>query len=243
MDTKKKLQVTAKKDAYYFSHDSNARNDEKILNLRVEHGWNGYGLYWAIVECLRDANAYRLQCNFKTIAYTLHCEIKTIQSIISDFDLFIIDNDYFYSESLNKRMEIRESKSQKARESANKRWIKNANAMRTQCEGNAIKGKERKEKESKVNTIRASAIERILKSFPKVVLFNDALVSVGNAIQREVDKGSSEENAIKVIEEATKDYAVQLDDVKYSKQACDWYNGGGYLSVVSKPKRSQMREF
>ena len=121
-----------KKDAYYFSHDANARNDEDILKLRMSLGWAGYGLYWALIECLRDANAYRLQCDYNIIAYNLHCDATTIESIINNFNLFIIDNDKcFYSKSLNYRMELRESKSNKARESANKRWGNNANAMRT----------------------------------------------------------------------------------------------------------------
>jgi len=39
-----------KKEAYYFSLDSNARDDPKILQLRMEMGWEGYGLFWAIIE-------------------------------------------------------------------------------------------------------------------------------------------------------------------------------------------------
>jgi hypothetical protein len=29
----------------YFSHDANARHDEKILELRAELGWEGYGTF------------------------------------------------------------------------------------------------------------------------------------------------------------------------------------------------------
>ena len=43
-------------EAYYFSHDSNARNDEKVLMLRAKHGWEGYGLYWALVEMMFENN-------------------------------------------------------------------------------------------------------------------------------------------------------------------------------------------
>jgi len=38
------------KDAYYFSHDANAQDDEKILDLRADYGWEGYGLFWAVIE-------------------------------------------------------------------------------------------------------------------------------------------------------------------------------------------------
>jgi hypothetical protein len=40
------------KNAFYFDHDYNARNDQKILELRSEYGWEGYGVYFSIVECL-----------------------------------------------------------------------------------------------------------------------------------------------------------------------------------------------
>jgi dihydrofolate reductase len=73
-----------------------------------------------------------------------HCDI--IHSVIHDFDLFIIGKKTFKSLSIEKRLNERNNKSIKASESANKRW-KNANALPSQCERNAIK--ERKGKEIK----------------------------------------------------------------------------------------------
>ena len=35
---------TNEKDAYFFSHDCNARNDPKILALRSVYGAEGYGV-------------------------------------------------------------------------------------------------------------------------------------------------------------------------------------------------------
>ncbi|MEE9451062.1 MAG: DUF4373 domain-containing protein [Ignavibacteriaceae bacterium] len=138
------------KDAYYFSHDSNSRNDEKILSLRMKLGMEGYGIYWAIIEMLRDSTDYRMQLQCERIAFELHTDNETIKSVINDFNLFDNDTEYFWSESLLRRMEIREQKSNKARESAKVRWDK-AKAMRTQSERNAKKGKEIKEKEIKGN--------------------------------------------------------------------------------------------
>jgi len=40
------------KDTYYFSHDYNCRNDEKIKRLLRKHGMCGYGIFWSIVEDL-----------------------------------------------------------------------------------------------------------------------------------------------------------------------------------------------
>jgi hypothetical protein len=140
-----------KKEAYYFSHDSNAKDDPKILQLRMELGWEGYGLFWALIELLRNESDYRMRTHYKSIAFALQTQEDTIKKLINDFDLFVIDEQCFWSESLLKRMELKEERSEKARESAKKRWNQNndANAMRTHSEGNAdaMQLKERKGKE------------------------------------------------------------------------------------------------
>lgn len=140
------------KDTFYFTHDYNARNDIKIKKLIIEHGMKGYGIYWSIVEDLYN-NANALPTDYKSIAYDLRVDEKVIESIIRDFGLFVFDNDVFGSTSIEERLEARNFKSVKARESANKRWNKskgNANALQTECTPNAInKGKEIKER--KVN--------------------------------------------------------------------------------------------
>lgn len=83
----------------YFSHDSAARDDEKILALRMKHGWEGYGLYWALVEKLREATDYKLTTDYNVIAYDLRVSSAIIKSIINDFGLFAFSDDgkYFYS--------------------------------------------------------------------------------------------------------------------------------------------------
>lgn len=43
-----------KKDTFYFQHDFNARNDEKILELRARFGAEGYGIFWMIVETMAE---------------------------------------------------------------------------------------------------------------------------------------------------------------------------------------------
>lgn len=41
-------------DKFYFQHDYNARNDQKLLELRAEHGAEGYGIWWMIAETLAE---------------------------------------------------------------------------------------------------------------------------------------------------------------------------------------------
>ena len=122
----------------------------------------GYGICWSLVEDLYHNNN-KLEDNPGILAYDYRCTVEVIKSVINDFDLFIVKDGYVSSNSIQKRLDERNDKVYKAKQSASKRWenkAKNAdnietqcdsdaNAMRTQCDGNAIK--ESKVKESKVN--------------------------------------------------------------------------------------------
>ena len=139
------------KDTFYFSHDYNARNDEKIKRLIRKHGMVGYGIFWSIVEDLYN-NANALRTDYEGIAYDLRSDCEVVASVVNDFDLFIFDGDFFGSNSVQERLDQRNNKSESARKSASYRW-ENANALQTQSEGNAKKerkGKEIKGKEKKI---------------------------------------------------------------------------------------------
>lgn len=143
------------KDTFYFPHDYNARTDKKSKALIRKHGMKGYGTYWAIVEDLyNNANALRL--DFDGIAYDLREDSAMVQSIITDFDLFVIENDSFGSLSVERRLDKRNEKSSKARQSAFARWDKDkpdANVNQSQSDSNAIKEKKRKESKKKESGI------------------------------------------------------------------------------------------
>lgn len=153
------------KDTFYFSHDYNSRNDEKIKFLIRKHGMLGYGIFWAIIEDLYN-NANALRNDYEGIAYDFRVDTNIIKSIITEFDLFVFDVNTFGSLSVQKRLDERDSKSVKARQSASKRWD-NANAKQTQSNSNAIK--ERKEKESKVKETKVKVSKQTLFSESKFI--------------------------------------------------------------------------
>ena len=64
------------KNSFYFPHDCNARNDQKLINLRMKHGMRGYGIYFGIMELLMEANSYQLPLNYQAIAYDLREDAK-----------------------------------------------------------------------------------------------------------------------------------------------------------------------
>lgn len=144
------------KETFYFSHDYNARHDDKIKKLLRKHWPLGYGLYWYIIEDLYT-NANALHLDYDGLAFDYRVDENIIKDIIENYWLFVINWDNFSSKSVQDRLDKRDSKSSKARESAKKRWRKkDANALQTQSKCNAIK--ESKVKESKVNNNNTSII-------------------------------------------------------------------------------------
>lgn len=140
----------------YFSHDSNARNSDKVLSLRMRLGAEGYGIFFMILERLREEPEYMSIKDYNMLAFDFRVGADKVKAVIEDFGLFHFteDGERFYSESFKNRMSKKDEKSEKARESALKRWqakpTEYADVMRTHSNGNANKVKESKTKESKV---------------------------------------------------------------------------------------------
>lgn len=102
------------KDAYYFPHDCNARNDQKILALRTDLGMKGYGIYFGIIEMLREANGYQIPSKINLLAFDLREDENDIKKVIENYDLFDHQNGMISSPSLTQRMsylsEVRETR-------------------------------------------------------------------------------------------------------------------------------------
>ncbi len=115
----------------YFSHDSNARNDEKIIRLRMKHKSAGYGVYFMILERMRDSKNYMCVRDYNVIAFDLREDAALVKSVIEDFGLFVFTEDgkYFYSESFHNRMKekngLRDKRSKAGSQGATRRWKKN----------------------------------------------------------------------------------------------------------------------
>jgi len=138
------------KETFYFSHDYTSRSDTKIKDLIFNHGVAGYGIYWCLIEDLYLNDNY-LPFDCRRIAHELYCDKDLVLSVLKDFDLFTIQDGFFSSQSVQKRLNMRNEKSEKARSNATKRW-NNANAMQSHSESNAIK--DNKIKEIKINDIK-----------------------------------------------------------------------------------------
>jgi len=118
------------KDAYYFSHDANARHDPKIIKMISVYGMEGYGWYWVIIEMLREQNNYKLsisdQGDIEVIVSQTNTDPGRIKKYLDDciklFKLFKKSKKYIWSESLLNRMKKMEEKREKGRKAVIKRW-------------------------------------------------------------------------------------------------------------------------
>lgn len=130
------------KDTFYFRHDSGARQDEKILALRMKHGWSGYGIYWAIIEKLRESTSYMCTRDYNLIAFDLRVPSEQVKSIIEDFNLFEFSDsgELFFSKRLlsdmHKKDELSASRSMAGKKGMEARYNKERNSLDSQHDGN-----------------------------------------------------------------------------------------------------------
>lgn len=118
------------KDVYYFSHDNNARNDEKILCLIAENGLVSYAVYWILLEMMHENTDTSLRHDtINGIASRYNIDITSLQKLIQDaviYGLFESDNVTFWSNSLRKRkqgwLDKRNQMSDAGKRGMAKRW-------------------------------------------------------------------------------------------------------------------------
>jgi len=215
------------KETFYFSHDYNASQDSKILNMMVELGFEGYGLYWALIEKLAEANGKLLLDDLKGLAFAWKIDVAKLICLVSKFNLFISDEQYFWSNRLNEHLEHRNNLSKVRAKMGKIGGLAKAKQMLSNCLPNAKqnvakerKGKERKEKDSK---IKESKNEIILQAKPAneinqiITLFNkiNPVINYANKTQRDAVDGLIEklgfEKLVRTIE-----YAVSIQGQQYA---------------------------
>ena len=114
-----------KKNTYYFSHDYNARNDTKVLFLRMQLGMEGYGIYWYLIESLAESGGTLPLQLIPVLAMQMHTTEAKVNAVVNAFNLFEITDELFFSIRLNEHLEkvnqIKLSASERGKLSAQKR--------------------------------------------------------------------------------------------------------------------------
>lgn len=151
-------EAMAKDKQYYFSHDVNASSDPKIIAMEMEFGVISYAWWWKIIEKLAVSEDYKLplkKYTFIALANDFKIEkddiltklngcstrVRTnltpnefvrlfIFCLIDDFELLESDDEYFWSPSLTKRMELKYSTEKKISEQRRLAGIASGEARR-----------------------------------------------------------------------------------------------------------------
>lgn len=108
----------------FFPHDSNARNSDRLIRLRAKHGAAGYGVYFMLIERLRDETDYVSARDYEMLAFDLRVDTELIRSVVEDYGLFELTDDGrgFYSDSFLRRMKIKDDKVEQAKRGAAAKW-------------------------------------------------------------------------------------------------------------------------
>lgn len=145
------------KDAYYFSHDSNAKDDPKCVMLIETLQLEGYGIFWMLVETLRDQPDYKYPLQLiPALARRYNTTSEKLKAVIMNFGLFEVEKDtFFYSESLIRRMALKDAIIKKrikaGKISGQKRKQLSLEHKLNTCSTDAEQLKEKKRKEIKEN--------------------------------------------------------------------------------------------
>ena len=178
------------KDAYYFSHDANARNDQRLLAIRIKYGMRGYGIYFGIIEILRESAGYQMINDCSTLAYDLREDVETITDVVKNFGLFDFKDKLFFSKSLKNRMKEMDENRIKRSIAGRKGGLASASKRSTTVQRpSSSKVKESKVNESttKFDTFyskypkkqdRTTALKAFLKISPNDALFETMMGSV-----------------------------------------------------------------
>jgi len=225
------------KDAFYFSHDANARNDPKILAMRSICGSEGYGWYWMLIELMREQENYCLSIagkyDYNAIAMQLQCEPDAIKTFITDcineFHLYETDGQLFWSDSLLRRMgkmnKLRDKRKLAAHKGAEARWS-DAKRMPNACQTDAIDmpkhAKEKKTKEKKIETKSNKITDEHISIFnhwnqQEIIIHKNLTEEIKKAIEAALKKHSLEE-----ILQSIANFSTAYKNEKYEMCSYKW---------------------
>jgi hypothetical protein len=145
------------KDAYYFPHFCNARHDRKIKRVLKELGIEGYGIYFMLLEVLREQTDFKYPLNeLDLLADEFGTSEQKVRIVVCNYGLFQVDEfQSFFSlkliEFMQPYLKMKEQRSLAGKASAVKRTQRLLNDRSTTVQQSKVK-------ESKVNEIKENEI-------------------------------------------------------------------------------------
>jgi hypothetical protein len=94
--------------AYWFRHDTNAKDDYKLMLVIDQLGMEGYGIFWILIETLREQEGYRYPMSMLPIlAKRYNTSGEKMKTVVTQYGLFEVEgDDTFISPALARRMGV-----------------------------------------------------------------------------------------------------------------------------------------
>lgn len=168
------------KNRFYFQHDSGAMDDDRILDLRADLGWHGYGLFWGVLELLHRNDGV-MKYDPKRVGFALQTAPVEIEKILNDYDLFTVEDGEFWSGRLLGQITHRSKLLEKRRAAGRKGGKAKASAKQVLSDGSSkTEPKERKVEESKGNESIQNEGDKGLPEMKEIIeCFTSAVTSRG----------------------------------------------------------------
>lgn len=149
-------------NTFYFPHDYDAANDDKILQVRSEFGIEGYALFFLCLETMAKNEHSHLMASLLgglSVGYGINKDrLQTFLDFSVSINLFKKDKLGYFSPRMNEHKEYRKMLSLSGKQGAKARW-KNSppNGLPiSPPNGNQIKSNQIKEKEIKPISLNQS---------------------------------------------------------------------------------------
>jgi len=221
------------KDLPYITHDFGARNDPKLMDLQMDMGGQGLGIFWCLVEMLWE-NGGAIPANYKSIAFALRwCKAAEVEKVVTGYGLFQVEDGTITSHSATARIaEMRSyfgAKAAAGRKGAERRWNGNANSntmaqpIAKQCDANGLTNILTNKQTNSTNNTPPTAAD-----FFEIFFFENVKDPAGEAarfVKYYEDRDWTYQNGTPVTdpERAAKDWKPLKTGPRWDAEALRWY--------------------
>lgn len=112
----------------------------------MEHGMAAYGIYVTLMQLLEEDEDHKLSKDYSMIAYEMRVDVSVVQSVVENFDLFEVEEEYFYSKELSDTIEqarkVSEARARAGRAGGAakaRNFAENVKESSSKCQANARK--------------------------------------------------------------------------------------------------------
>lgn len=171
----------------YFPHKAGARNDPKLVKVFLKFGYHGLGVYWSLMEILREQPEYKYPSgDVDALAHSLSLDMSELSELLALFvrvDLIKKDDGFYYSSGLLDNMKRVAEKSEKARQSVRSRWEKNKRSKYERNTNVSQTYNERNTNDIQVNKSKVKPFKGVLSLLPNDYVPTPAAEASGHALE------------------------------------------------------------